>query len=122
MRFGEASGQSPGQQSELRELIDRRRGRGRLRVYVMCEERKRCKACDKKGSAASDARDGLRRVERGREREIREGEDEMESMYPTGSRKKREKEEKKKVERGIQEGKIYKRNDGTEREAKNQSG
>ena len=41
MRFGEASGQSPGQQSELDELIDRRRGRGRPRVYVMCEERKK---------------------------------------------------------------------------------
>ena len=40
-------------------------------MYMLCvEERKHCKVCDEKGSAASNARDGLRRVERGR----REGE------------------------------------------------
>lgn len=45
-------------------------------MYMLCvEERKHCKVCDEKGSAASNARDGLRRVERGREGEIdkREG-------------------------------------------------
>lgn len=36
-------------------------------MYMLCVKKgKSCKACDEKGSAASNARDGLLRVERGR--------------------------------------------------------